>query len=145
MQGGTTKDRGLYNKPSAAVHPGALAAGTLPQCSNMMVSVWSNEQPCVGLPVGSRNPLSCCVFIFTGRRSLTPTITSSSEAIVFLIHWMYQRFQTIKFIVLTGAEICLPNGVWVRFLNVLENERNVAVKQLECKGIICISFPAVRA
>ena len=28
---GTTKDQGLYNKPSAVVHPGALAAGTLPQ------------------------------------------------------------------------------------------------------------------
>ena len=28
---GTTKDQGLYNKPSAAVHPRALAAGTLPQ------------------------------------------------------------------------------------------------------------------
>ena len=26
-----TKDQGLYNKPSAAVHPGALAARTLPQ------------------------------------------------------------------------------------------------------------------
>ena len=31
MQIGMTKDRGLYNKPSAAVHPGALAAATLPQ------------------------------------------------------------------------------------------------------------------
>ena len=31
MQVGKTKDLGLYNKPSAAVHPGALAAGTLPQ------------------------------------------------------------------------------------------------------------------
>ena len=31
MQVGMTKDQGLYNKPSAAVHPGALAAGTLPQ------------------------------------------------------------------------------------------------------------------
>ena len=31
MQLGTTKDQGLYNKPSAAVHPGALAGGTLPQ------------------------------------------------------------------------------------------------------------------
>ena len=29
VQVGTTKDQGLYNKPSAAVHPGALAAGTL--------------------------------------------------------------------------------------------------------------------
>ena len=33
MQVGTTKDEGLYNKPSAAVHPGALAAGTIPQCN----------------------------------------------------------------------------------------------------------------
>ena len=31
MQVGTTKDQGLYNKPSAAVLPGALAAGTLPR------------------------------------------------------------------------------------------------------------------
>ena len=31
MQVGATKDQGLYNKPSTAVHPGALAAGTLPQ------------------------------------------------------------------------------------------------------------------
>ena len=31
MQVGKTKDQGLYNKPSAAVHPGALAAGILPQ------------------------------------------------------------------------------------------------------------------
>ena len=31
MQVGSTKDQGLYNKPSDAVHPGALAAGTLPQ------------------------------------------------------------------------------------------------------------------
>ena len=30
-----TKDQGLYNKPSAAVHPGALAAGTLPQYNKM--------------------------------------------------------------------------------------------------------------
>ena len=43
MQVGTTKDQGLYNKPSAAVHPGALAAGTLPQyntirCGGQMLS-----------------------------------------------------------------------------------------------------------
>ena len=30
MQVGTTKDQGLFSKPSAALHPGALAAGTLP-------------------------------------------------------------------------------------------------------------------
>ena len=31
MQIGKTKDQGLYNKPSDAVLPGPLAAGTLPQ------------------------------------------------------------------------------------------------------------------
>ena len=36
MQVGTTKDQGLYNKPSAAVHPGALATGTLPQYNTII-------------------------------------------------------------------------------------------------------------
>ena len=35
MQVGKTKDQGLYNKPSAAVHLGALAAGTVPQYSTI--------------------------------------------------------------------------------------------------------------
>ena len=39
VQVGTTKDQGLYNKPSAAVHPGALAAGTLPQYN----IIWRSE------------------------------------------------------------------------------------------------------
>ena len=34
VQVGTTKDQGLYNKPSAVVHPGVLTAWTLPQDSN---------------------------------------------------------------------------------------------------------------
>ena len=40
---GTAKDQGLYNKPSAAVHPGTLAAGSLPQYNTMQYSgnkVW---------------------------------------------------------------------------------------------------------
>ena len=37
MKVGTTKDQGLYSKPSAAVHPGVLAAGTLPQYNKMVV------------------------------------------------------------------------------------------------------------
>ena len=43
MQVGTTKDQGLYNKPSAAVHPGALAAGTLPQYNTIkyLLTPWS--------------------------------------------------------------------------------------------------------
>ena len=43
MQVGTTKDRGLYNKPSAAVHPGALAAGTLPQYNVHMIQDYKRE------------------------------------------------------------------------------------------------------
>ena len=35
MQIGKTKDLGSYNKPSAAVHAGALAAGTLPQYNTL--------------------------------------------------------------------------------------------------------------
>ena len=37
VQVGKTKDQGLYNKPSAAVHPGALAAGTLPQYNTIYI------------------------------------------------------------------------------------------------------------
>ena len=49
MQVGTTKDQGLYNKPSAAVHPGALSAGTLPQYNiiqyahSTLVNAFSSE------------------------------------------------------------------------------------------------------
>ena len=35
MQVGKTKDQGLDNKPSAAVHPGTLTAGTLLQYSTI--------------------------------------------------------------------------------------------------------------
>ena len=37
MQVGPTKDQGLCNKPSVAVHPGALAAGTLRQYNKINV------------------------------------------------------------------------------------------------------------
>ena len=42
MQVGTTKDYGLYNKPSAAVHPGTLAARTLPQYNTILslYAIW---------------------------------------------------------------------------------------------------------
>ena len=42
MQVRTTKDEGLYNKTSAGVHPGALAAGTLQQY-NTIVHNLTNE------------------------------------------------------------------------------------------------------
>ena len=43
MQVGMTKDQGLYNKPSAAVHPGALAAGTLPQYNTMSYTLFKQH------------------------------------------------------------------------------------------------------
>ena len=45
VQVGKTKSQGLYNKPSAAVHQGALAAGTLPQYNTIQyntMSGWRN-------------------------------------------------------------------------------------------------------
>ena len=41
MQVGTSKDQGLYNKPSAAVHPGALAAGTLPKYNTIQYNTFA--------------------------------------------------------------------------------------------------------
>ena len=54
MQVGTTKDQGLYNKPSAAVHPGALTAGTLPQYNKIQQSVGTvrdDDVRCISLYV----------------------------------------------------------------------------------------------
>ena len=42
MQVGTTKDQGLYNKPSAAVHVGAVASGTLPQYNAIPSNIFLN-------------------------------------------------------------------------------------------------------
>ena len=50
MQVGTTKDQGLYNKPSAAVHPGALAAGTLLHNItklSVLSTIWHESVGCV--------------------------------------------------------------------------------------------------
>ena len=44
MQVGTTKDQGLYNKPSTGVHPGALAAGTIPQYNTMAKEKGINKE-----------------------------------------------------------------------------------------------------
>ena len=42
LQVGMTKDQGLCNKPSAAVLPGALAAGTLLQYNTVQVNIRSS-------------------------------------------------------------------------------------------------------
>ena len=57
MQVGTTKDQGLYNKSSAAVHPGALAAGTLPQYNTIRYYIYAGH-----LHLRLHNP--CVLFIF---------------------------------------------------------------------------------
>ena len=54
MQVGTTKDQGLYNKSSVAVHPGALAAGTLPQY-NTVVPLFRAHSSSMGWTVGPSN------------------------------------------------------------------------------------------
>ena len=55
MQAGTTKDQVLYSKPSAAVNPGALAAGTLPQYYTIVVLLVSGNDLVLYIKtVGSR-------------------------------------------------------------------------------------------
>ena len=39
-----TEDQGLYNKPSAAVYPGALAVGTLPQYNTIQYTLQPNYE-----------------------------------------------------------------------------------------------------
>ena len=66
MQVGTTKDQGLYNKPSAAVHPGPLAAGTLPRYNTIHDNYSINWSP-VCLDHGHIFTLSsmlCVIFKF---------------------------------------------------------------------------------
>ena len=50
VQVGTTKDQGLHYKPSAAVHPVALAAGTLPQYNaRTVITIGSPRGQGIGL------------------------------------------------------------------------------------------------
>ena len=97
VQVGTTKDQGFYNKPSAAVHPGPLAAGTLPQYDTSVtvtVTIGSSywffygralsvaERECVG--VGFRSELHLLHInkhsLFPGRDSKgTPVEYKSRE------------------------------------------------------------------
>ena len=58
MQVGKNKDQGLYNKPSAAVHPEALAAGTLAQYNTIQYNT--------------------CIFV-AGMRKITKIISHYSS------------------------------------------------------------------
>ena len=66
MQVGTTKDQGLYNEPSAAVHPGALAAGTLPQYRTIPLTTsykcLSDERPLATLSANVSGPAKTFVY-----------------------------------------------------------------------------------
>ena len=65
MQVGTTKDRGLYNKPSAAVHPGTLAAGTLPQYNTIQLSHVVIFQNSVLVLIPNGQYLDCVTIAFS--------------------------------------------------------------------------------
>ena len=47
MQVGTTKDQDLYKRPSAAVHPGALVARTVPQYNTIQLGMVIRPVPCI--------------------------------------------------------------------------------------------------
>ena len=86
MQVGKTKDQGLYNKSLAAVHPGALATGTLPQY-NTMYSCW-NHSPVKSVVMG--NWCVCCVCVcvrvFTNRWCNSVTRCSALQNVVYVPH-----------------------------------------------------------
>ena len=58
MQVGRTKGQSLYNKPSAVMHPGALAAGTLPQYNTI-------PEIFLILRRTERDMIKKCILVFT--------------------------------------------------------------------------------
>ena len=60
MQVGTAKDQGLFNKPSAAVHPGALDAGTLPQYNTIQyLCLHTDANAGINFSGSTRRGLNC--------------------------------------------------------------------------------------
>ena len=74
VQVGTTKDQGLYNKPSAAVHPGALAAGTLPQYNTHTFAVLQHIPTFYQLSTGNISHWLRVVFHFKFNLLLIPFV-----------------------------------------------------------------------
>ena len=84
VQVGKTKDHGLYNKPSAAVHVGALADGSLPryntiQCSLFYLFMWDK--------INTRWQFSA--FVWFRRSTLLRQLTCMTTAGI-LLEKMYQ-------------------------------------------------------
>ena len=51
-----TNDQGLYNKPSAAVHPGALDAGTLLQYNTIQYTILAHKHSVSSFNAGAVFP-----------------------------------------------------------------------------------------
>ena len=62
VQVGTTKDQGLYNKPLTAVHPGASAAGTLPQYNTRVLYSVKTLYNCMTAAQVTAQRVKCAVF-----------------------------------------------------------------------------------
>ena len=68
MKVGTTKDQGLDNKPSAAVHLGALAARTLPQYNTIQQYVTLQRIKCTSPRAAG---VVASLTSFSGRRAVS--------------------------------------------------------------------------
>ena len=82
MQVGTTKDQGFYNKPSAAVHPGALAAGTLPQYNTIPLQL--PVKGTSGFPVTVTTQQICTMFSMVRSFCHTPLFQPVTHALQIL-------------------------------------------------------------
>ena len=78
VQVGTTKDQGLYNKSSAAVHPGALAAGTLLQY-NRQKKYWRGICPSPHITTMAGTFIICHAHFLSHSFSFTVTVFFSFD------------------------------------------------------------------
>ena len=86
MQVGTTKDQGLYNKPSVAVRPGALAAGTIPQYNVHIIFSWYYLYT-IGI---ARNDSGLWLWIYLPVRKVPPSYRTLS------IKLSYSHYTVLK-------------------------------------------------
>ena len=102
MQVGTTKDQGLYTKPSAAVHP---AAGTLPQYNTIQylferrqVRFTENRMESRGhIAEGGDIELFCFLLhIFSTLCFVRETFTSPSTASLNEVHNLKEIIRYLK-------------------------------------------------
>ena len=78
-----TKDQGLYYKPSAAVHPRALVAATLPQYNTIPWGTRSKAQRFIKLGTGLRSETTAGSGVAT-KRKIFPGYRSSAIQLTVL-------------------------------------------------------------